>query len=65
METKDPKLDPAQVAAVATLQAARSAGYIDLPGIGRAKIVASHATCKETFPPQRTTTLSLEVEHSA
>lgn len=65
MDTTGPQLDPEQVAAVAALQNARASGHIDLPGIGRAKIVSSRAICVETFPPKRTTTLTIEVVHEA
>jgi len=60
-----PHIDPDEEAKVEALIAAISAGSIDLPGIGEASIVASCARVQPTFPPVRTTTLTLVVKHNA
>jgi len=61
----EPRIDPNQAAAVKRLEDAMCAGSLLIPGIGIAKIVDYHSRAIETFPPRRTTTLTLELNHNA
>lgn len=60
-----PTIDPEQEAAIATLERAIAAKSLDVPGIGTASILTHGTSCKESFPPYRTTTLTIAFRHRA
>jgi hypothetical protein len=62
---QDPRLDPIEVVRVENMKAAITNGTIELPGIGTAKITGHTGRVLESFPPQRTTIITIELSHSA
>lgn len=65
MTDESPRIDPVEAAQVQRMMEAIDSGSIDLPGIGTAKILSAHSASRESFPPQRTTVLTLELRHRA